>query len=115
MQSLEDLSFRVFQKYYNRYELSELTIPIRRLFGPARKKVDKVLVQLEDIGSKFRKDIVDNFHKNPTKTQFCLRPYFVVLTQKLSSSNSDPNLHLFIKAKIWSPPFETEAQLWLRC
>ena len=39
MQSLEDLSFRVFQKYYNSYELSELTIPIRRLFGPSRKKL----------------------------------------------------------------------------
>ena len=111
--SLEELSINVFQKYCNRYELSELTYSIRRrLFGPSKKKFDKVISELKDIAEKFRKDIVDNFHNNPRKTQFCLRPYFDVYTQKLSSrSNTYP--YLYIKAKIWTPPFETESQLWL--
>ena len=55
MRSLKDLSFNIFQKYYNRYELSELTYPIRRLFEPSKKKFGNVMVQLVDIASEFQK------------------------------------------------------------
>ena len=48
MRTLEDLSFNVFQNYYNRYELSELTYPIRRrLFGPSKKKFDEVMKEFK--------------------------------------------------------------------
>ena len=90
--ALKDPSFKVFQKYYNHYPLSELTYSIRRrLFEPARVQFDDVIKELEYISAVFNDRIIN---KLDDFFPFCLSPDLIEIFSYLKNN---PDVELFFK------------------